>query len=226
MTQLREMLEGRRFNGYESAMQRIQAFALALFCCTLAGKGSDFGEWQSVGTKDGVSLSKRQNATTGLSEFRAKGVVEAPVADVLKILEDVKAAPEYMPYVKEVKVLSRSSGRQVFYQRIQPPFVTERDYTLDFVKTSRTTPSGRAYRLTWTTANDKGPGEREGVVRVQVNEGFWDLAPTEDGKSTSLGYSVYTDIGASIPAFLVKKGNLIALPKLYRAIRKRVGAGS
>ena len=203
-------------------MQRSLAFALLLFLLTVPCQGAEFGAWDNVGSKDGVSLSQRQNTKSGLNEYRAVGTVDAPVDEVLEVLENVKDAPEFMPYVKSVKLIDSTPGRQIFYQRIQPPFVTDRDYTLTFVTTKRDSPEGPAYRLTWVTANEKGPAVQEGVVRVEVNEGYWDLEPTDGGKATKLAYSVYTDIGSGIPPFLLKKGNAIALPKLFKAIRKRV----
>ena len=197
----------------------LQGFFLALlpFLCGSANAE----EWKNLGSTRGVTIAERKDGRTGYSEYLASGSIDAPVGVVKRILEDIESAKDYMPYVSEVEILARSNGRTFFYQRIKPPFVTDRDYTLSLVTTSFETRYGTGYRLSWNTANEMGPSKKESVVRVELNKGYWQLTPSKDRSKTELTYRVLTDIGQNIPAFIVQKGNRIALPKIIEAVRDR-----
>ncbi len=197
----------------------LQGFFLALLPILCGSANGE--EWKSLGSTKGVTLAERKDDRTGQSEYLASGMIDAPVGVVKRVLEDIKSAPEYMPYLREVEVLARSNGMTFVYQRIKPPFVTDRDYTLSLVTTSFNTPNGTGYRLSWKTANEMGPSKIDDVVRVELNTGYWQLIPSKDGSKTELTYRVLTSIGQNIPPFIVQKGNRIALPKIIEAVRNR-----
>lgn len=197
-----------------------QFLLLVLLSCTV--RAEDGSAWRDLGTTRGVSLSERKVPETGLTEYQARSVIDTPVAAVRAVLRDVDGSASFMPYVAEVKVLRRSADSVLFYQRIKPPFVSERDYTLLFTETRLDTPQGTGWRLGWRTANEEGPPATKGIVRVPVNFGRWELTPAEDGAKTELRYFVTIDIGDSVPAFLAEKGNRMALPKIIEAVRQQV----
>jgi hypothetical protein len=58
-------------------------------------------------------------------------------------------------------------------------------------------------------------------VRINVCNGTWLLEP--DGPATTRAtYSIYSETGGFIPAFIANHASLIAIKKLYAAIRKQV----
>jgi len=69
--------------------------------------------------------------------------------------------------------------------------------------------------------DDKVPVLKD-VVRVRINEGYWLLEPREEGKKTFATYYVYTSPGGALPNFIANKGNTIAVPKVFEAIKKTV----
>src|SRR5438094_10358071 len=72
-----------------------------------------------------------------------------------------------------------------------------------------------------TTANDLGPAEKKGVVLVKICDGGWLLEP--DGAiKTRATYSVYTDSGGMIPAFIANRASQTGISKLFAAVRKQV----
>ena len=151
----------------------------------------------------------------------ATAEVEAPPEVVFKVVSDFEHYRDFMPYVKESRVLTRKGGNEVVtYARIAPPFVTERDYPLK-VRMTRGSPSnGGAFKVEWT-ANPEAEPEVEGVVRVKLNEGSWLATPINGGKRTRLTYTLLTNPGGLIPAFVVNLSNTIAIPELFEAVKKR-----
>jgi hypothetical protein len=179
--------------------------------------------WQSIDDKDGVALFSRARIGSGMKEFKGTGVIDSPPATVEKVLADVGSYTVFMPYVTEARVISQDGITEVTYQRLNVPFVSNRDYT---VRVEHGTAKGAAgeliFRDTWQTANEAGPAERHGVVRVKVNEGSWLLEPSgAGGGSTRATYQIFTDSGGALPAFLANRASQTIIPRLFEAIRKQ-----
>jgi uncharacterized membrane protein len=172
-------------------------------------------------TKDGVKVFTREKSGTEVREVQAMAAIDAPASRVYKVLQDLEHYKEFMPFVRESKVVSKEGNSTLFYSYIAPPVVANRDYTIRLQDQSNLDPVSGFYKIAWDAANDKGPAARDGTVRVEVNKGHWLLEPTEDGKQTYATYYVYTNPGGAIPSWLVNKANRDSVPDIFRAIRKR-----
>jgi uncharacterized membrane protein len=147
--------------------------------------------------------------------------VEAPPEVVFNVVNDFENYPDFMPYVIESRVLSRNNDSEVVaYNRIAPPFVTERDYPLKFRMTRGTPGNSGVFRSEWTARPDAEP-EVKGVVRIRLNEGSWVAEPISGGARTRLTYTLLTHPGGLIPDFVANMSNTVAIPKLFKAVMKR-----
>jgi hypothetical protein len=183
--------------------------------------------WQQVDEKDGVTLYSRARLGSAVKEFKGTGMIDASPATVEKVLADVASYPSFMPYVTESRAVSQSGDDVITYQRLNVPFVANRDYT---VRVEHGTIKGAGgetiYRDEWLTDNEAGPAARRGVVRVKVNEGSWLLEPAgPGGSSTQATYQIYTDSGGALPAFLANRASQLIIPRLFDAIRKQARDG-
>lgn len=162
--------------------------------------------------------------TKGMGQDRrivATAEVEAPPEVVFKVVSDFEHYRDFMPYVEESRVLTRKGENEaVTYARIAPPFVSERDYPLKVRMTRGSSSNGGVFKVEWT-ANPEAEPEVEGVVRVKLNEGSWLAAPLNGGKRTRLTYTLLTNPGGLIPAFVVNLSNTIAIPELFKSVTKR-----
>jgi Polyketide cyclase / dehydrase and lipid transport len=211
-----------------------------MLCRVLTGLGSillvsgsntladDFSS--SVSPKDGWKLTadakeatiySRSHAESNLKEFKAIGSIDAPTGAVNAVIDDFENYPKFMPYTLECRLLKREGDSVIGYQRLSPKICEDRDYTLRVSKKSWPSPKGLTYLSQWETANELGPGEQKGVVRVKVCNGTWLLEPDGPAK-TRATYSIYSDTGGVIPAFIANHASLMAIKKLYTAIRKQV----
>ena len=69
-----------------------------------------------------------------------------------------------------------------------PPLIDPRDYTLLVKDDSHKADDGTIiYGSHWNPANERGPAEKPGTVRVNVNEGSWVLEPIDNGTNTRAG---------------------------------------
>jgi ribosome-associated toxin RatA of RatAB toxin-antitoxin module len=137
------------------------------------------------------------------------------------VLDDVDSYSRFMPYTVECRVLKREDDSLLTYQRISAPLVSDRDYILRVRTTSKKGEEGTSFRSRWETENTLGPAERPGIVRVKLCEGGWLLEPLGPNR-TRATYTVYTDSGGAVPAFIKNVGSQIGIRKIFAAIRKQV----
>jgi hypothetical protein len=174
----------------------------------------------AVETKD-VAIYSRPHTDSRLKEFRAIGAIDAPTCAVHAVIDDFENYPNFMPYTTECRLIKRESDSIVGYQRLSPRICEDRDYTLRVWKKSWPVADGFVYLDRWAPANDLGPAEKKGVVRVKICDGGWLLEP--DGAiKTRATYSVYTDSGGMIPAFIANRASQTGISKLFAAVRKQV----
>jgi hypothetical protein len=207
--------------------QRIFHGVMSIF---LAGCPTAFAAEESTNTSDdwklsarekGVAIYSRLRPGSPLKEFKAVGPIDAPTHAVCAVIDDFQNYPKFMPYTTECRIIRRDGDSIVGYQRLSPKVCADRDYTLRVWKKSWPTADGLVCTSHWSPANELGPPEKEGVVRVKICEGKWLLEP--DGAiKTRATYSIYTDTGGFIPSFLANRISLTGITKLFAAVRKQV----
>jgi hypothetical protein len=190
----------------------------------LASEPVPFGTsdgWMLSGESSGITLYNRPHPGSSLKEFKAVGEIDAPAHAVHNVIDDIKGYPGFMPFTAECRLIRREADSIITYQRLSPKICRDRDYTLRIRETSWAGPNGLVYLNRWEPANEFGPVEKKGVVRVKVCEGGWLLEP-EDATKTRATYTVYTDTGGAIPAFIANRVSRIAIGRLFVAVRKQV----
>src|SRR6266566_455154 len=171
-------------------------------------------------TKEAINYS-RPHAESRLKEFKAIGAIDASTYAVHGVIDDFENYPKFMPYTLECRLLKREGDSMIGYQRLSPKICEDRDYTLRVWKKSWPAADGFVYLDRWAPANELGPPEKKGVVRVKACEGGWLLEPNGANK-TRATYSIYTDTRGAIPAFIVNRASQIGIGKLFAAVRKQV----
>ena len=176
--------------------------------------------WKLATDAKDVIIYSRPHSDSNLKEFKAIGSIDAPASAVHAVIDDFENYPKFMPYTSECRLLKRDGDAVIGYQKLSPKICEDRDYTLRVSKKSWPGPKGLTYLSQWETANEMGPAEKKGVVRVKVCNGTWLLEPDGPAK-TRATYSIYSDTGGVIPAFIANHASLTAIKKLYAAIRKQ-----
>ena len=180
------------------------------------------GDWTKEGVEDGITIYNREKDGTDVKEVKAIGYFDAPSWVVKNVIDDVGNYSKFMPYTKTSTIIKQEKDAVVTYQYLNTPIVSDRDYTIRIREKSYKKSDGSVvYKMAWSPANALGPKAGD-AVRVQINDGYWQLESIGDGKRTKATYYLYTDPGGSIPTFLKNKANFTAIPGLYAAIKGRV----
>ena len=210
--------------------RRILCALVAIF--VLAGTSGLRGEpsssvnpnegWKLATQSKGVAIHTRPHPDSRLKEFRAVGEIDAPSGAVHAVIDDLENYPTFMPYIAECRLIKREGDSIITYQRLSPKICADRDYILRVQKKSwPAAAGGLVYLNWWKPANELGPAEKRGVVRVNICDGGWLLEPNGADK-TRATYSVYTDTGGLIPAFVANHVSQIGIGRLFEAVRKQV----
>lgn len=161
---------------------------------------------------------------TQVSAFQATGVIDASPQLCWKVIRDYNAYKRTMPYIESTYVVDRETDKVLYiYSRLDPGRgVSMRDYTIKILDESDLQKS--IFKSSWTLANAKGPLPTYGVVRIEVNHGYWEFAPLCNGSRTRATYFIQTDPGGwlSYLPFAAEWGTRIAIPKTFQAIREAV----
>jgi hypothetical protein len=203
----------------------VRLFFAWLFAALLApSRAADVGDgWALAERTDDLTIYVRPHEGSSLRECKAVGTINAEPIVVKRVLDDTAEYPKFMPYVTESRTISKSAEGRVGYQRISPPIVGDRDYTVRVkFESCPCATGGTTYCNRWEAANDLGPAEVKGVTRVKITKGSWLLEPIAGGK-TRATYTIYSDSGGGIPVFLLNSANKTAIPKLFDAVRKQAG---
>ncbi len=178
-------------------------------------------EWSQESSANGVTVYSRLPSGSSLKEFKGVGLVAAPASIVFAVLADNEAYPAFMPYTAESRVLKREKDSVLAYQRLTFPLLSDRDYTVRSQYANWLGPDGPIYRMRWEAANDLGPAARPGILRVNVCDGAW-LLEQQETASTRATYTIFTDSGGSLPAFVANSASRIGIGKIFAAVRKQV----
>ena len=188
-----------------------------------AAVGAPATAWQEIGRHDGLVVSTRERAGSSVKEVRAVGTLDVPNWVAKNVLDDALHYPEFMPYTTESRVLSRDAEKRtlVAYEKLDPPLVSPRDYTIRVFDEPRRGPDGAIiYQSRWEPDPDAGPPAKAGVVRVKNTEGSWMLEPIDAGAHTRVTYTLFTDGGGGLPAFIINQANKRSLADLFAAVQK------
>jgi Polyketide cyclase / dehydrase and lipid transport len=178
--------------------------------------------WTLSSESNGIILYSRPRPGSRLKEFKAVGEIEAPAPSVHGVIDDIDAYSSFMPFMTECRLIKRESDSIITYQRLSPKICRDRDYTLRVRETSWAGANGLVYLNKWEPANELGPAQKKGVIRVNLCEGGWLLEPEEGATKTRATYTVYTDNGGAIPAFIANSASKIAIGRLFVALREKV----
>lgn len=175
------------------------------------------GHWQKASSKGQGVVWTRVVPGTAIKEVKLEAIIDAPVEQVWSTIKRVEHYTKFLPYVDEIQVFE-SDSQDYIYHRVNPPLVSQRDYTLLIVN-EEDIEAGHYYRY-WTQKNEFGPAPIKGIVRLTICDGSWELSSTEAGL-TKATYWLYTDPGGSIPAWLANKANTSGLYEILSAIETR-----
>jgi hypothetical protein len=187
-------------------------FATAVLLAASIGLyASQESTWVDAGSKDGVSLTFRDDPQLNAREVRA--VAELPHASgrIIPIVCDFTQVLD--PDVREARMLSGDiNSRYEVYLHYAPQYivVSARDVVLDV----RRADAG----CTWSEVADRVPSP-SGTVRMPLLRGSWSVEAIDASRSR-VTYQIAVKPGGSIPNWMVRRGAAGALPDVIARVSR------
>jgi hypothetical protein len=184
------------------------------------------GPWLEVRNDDQIDVHRRHRAGGSLDEFRGVGVVEAPIAGVLALLDDTEHRIEWLGNTAANQRIERTGKYdELFYTRTKAPWpVSDRDAVasahLSF------DPAAHEIRIDMQTATHPAWPPQKGVVRMPSFTGHWSFKPEHDGAWTRIEYQVHADPGGHLPAWVVNLATKKLPHDTILGLRKQLGRRS
>jgi Polyketide cyclase / dehydrase and lipid transport len=185
---------------------------------------ADSTDWVQLTKNDSLAIFARPHAGCLIKEIRAVGPIDAPNWVVKNVIDGVEDYPSFMPYTTKTTVIERKLNQIISYFRLDPPFIGARDITVSVSSQTQKHEDGTtSYQLHWEPVNSLGPSPSPGVIRITLDQGSWSLEPADGGKKTMATYTILTDAGGGLPAFVINFANRQGVENLFSAIRKQIG---
>lgn len=164
---------------------------------------SGVGPWELVRDDDGIVVHRRTVAGSKLHEFRGVGIVEAPIAEILGVLDDAEHRTEWMKEaVSNIRIARVGEFDEIFYSRTGAPWpVADRD-VVNLGRTFFDVPRGEV-RVEFTSTTNPAWPPQKGVVRMPSLRGHWTMWPEHGGAWTKIEYQLHADPGGLLPQWIV-----------------------
>ncbi len=180
--------------------------------------------WEVVST-GALTVKSRLAKEALVYEYLVEGIILADAFDLQTALTNQERFPEFMPHVEQTQVLFDAEGTRRVYTRINPPIGARRDMVTEVRVHERIQPDGTGtFRQSWRALPDAIP-QKDGVTRIRINEGAWELSADPSGHSR-VKYRFRVHPGIKVPRFLSDLANKKAIPETVSALvgeAERVG---
>ncbi len=180
--------------------------------------------WELTRDEDGIKAYKRTQADSPLLAWKAEGVVDAPVLQVMTVLLDGNRAGEWIPRLvqSEVRDGSRWPREYKQFSRFDAPWPVS-----DRVFYSRVTidvdPETGHTEIRYFDIDEEI--ETQGAVQGNAGGSFYVLEPIDDGERTYVSGVSVANPNGFIPTWLVNwVGSSVAWDTLSR-LRAQVARG-
>jgi hypothetical protein len=181
-------------------------------------------DWVQVSKDESLAIFARSRSGCPIKEIRAVGSIDAPNWVVRNVIDEVEDYPSFMPYMTKTQIIERKLHQVIGYFRLDPPLIGARDVTVAVSSRAEKHEDGTvSYHFHWEPINSVGPTPSPGVIRITLDQGSWHLDSCDGGTRTIATYTILTDGGGGLPAFVINFANRQGVEDLFSAIRKQVG---
>jgi hypothetical protein len=175
--------------------------------------------WEVLNTDEGVTVYRSLKSQDNIFTFRGVGLVDASIPKLIALMSDPGKMPEWVYNCVEGELVERnfketdreadaSNYFQIFYAVTSVPWpLSPRDYVLKAQITyEKETGSRQPKNVTIAMRSIQHPRKPlvPGRVRMPVMESMIVMTPDDEGKKTWVDFSVTTNPGGVIPAWVTR----------------------
>jgi len=154
--------------------------------------------WERVLNKDGIEVWTRPSPGSDLEEFMGMTVIDAPLGEIERVIDDIPAAEKWVPDCKEARVIRTlgDSEKEILFVTEAPWPISDREVIV--MSHKQRVPGTGELVIDFHAIDDPSVPAGKGRVRIQSMHGRWVLFPVDAGH-TRVGYSLKGDPGGYLP---------------------------
>jgi hypothetical protein len=163
--------------------------------------GPATAEWREVYVNDGITVYAQKQPTTGIIAFRARGVIDAPMEQVMEVLRKVEISEDWMPDISEKYTLKNISDYEaITYSVNELPWpLADREMILR--NALRLDPRRKFIVVDVYSEEEAAPPLSGENVRAYMHCGRTRLRPA-DANRTEMDLVLYVDPRGYIPTWM------------------------
>lgn len=173
--------------------------------------------WKLEKDADGIRIESRAVPGWSIHEMRGTTRIDAPLAAVAAVIDDITAIPKLNDVVAKAEVMQRQSAtRYRVYAAMKMPWpVSDRDIVNQ--RQIRQDPTSFVVTITDTALRNATPRPGNGVVRIVRSTQVWTLTPDGDGVRAQV--TLLSDPNGPLPAALINSMSISTPFKMLKALR-------
>lgn len=165
---------------------------------------TDNKEWKLCSNKDGLEIYTKSSRDSKIKQVKLVTTCHAPIEELDNILRDVTLYPDWVYKCKTaypIKVLN--NHERYYYAQYDFPFPT---HDRDIVIHSKRMIDKQTGVIEYKSKAILGEvPEKKKMVRINEMTSHWKITPMGD-ETTLVEIKVHTNVGGSIPSWLINKG--------------------
>jgi hypothetical protein len=161
----------------------------------------DTGGWELVMDKNGIKAYSRKVENSGIFEFRAVMVAEAPAEVVAEVLRDVPADTQWLPYCNEAVILEKKDDNNftTYFSFDLPWPVTDRDLIMETTTAYDFDHARAVSNLYRAEAASRPPKDSHLRVPAMTGQFVFEFVTRQ---RTGIVHTYRIDLGGSIPEWM------------------------
>ena len=187
-------------------------------------------EWRSE--DDGWTLSRRMGDVdiyrrpvegSAFPALLARAGIDAPVRAIHAVISDYAHFPDFIPSVRDSRILKQQQATAWVYQRLGfPLMVADRHYVIRVSDTLAQADSG-FIKVEWQLDRQQSRSlPSDGAVLPDAFSGSWQLTQRQDRQASDASYSIHVEPGGMLPAWLFSAASEDYVFKVVEAVRRVV----
>lgn len=188
-----------------------------------AASGAAEDEWRFVRQDQGVEIYSRPFNGSSIPELRGHTHFHGSISDVFRVISDYDHFSDFIPMVRESRVLKRDTRAIWVYQRLgMPSPITDRHYIIKVVDDLHAAPTG-IIEVTWSLDRTQSMSRASNdAIMPDAFSGSWHLRDLGLQGDCDAVYTIHVDPAGVLPGWLFVNMSERCLIQVMNAVRKRI----